>query len=72
MSPHNPLGYRPHAPKARILICSPETEPSIMCKFRDGKIIEEAKRKLKQLVADLSLDKQVRQDVLRKKPRSPS
>ena len=32
------------------------------------KILEEENRKLKQLVADLSLDKQMLQDVLRKKP----
>ena len=31
------------------------------------KILEEENRKLKQLVADLSLDKQMLQDVLRKK-----
>ncbi len=32
------------------------------------RVIEEENRKLKQLVADLSLDKQMLQDVLRKKP----
>ena len=32
------------------------------------KVLEEENRKLKQLVADLSLDKQMLQDVLRKKP----
>jgi len=32
------------------------------------RILEEENRKLKQLVADLSLDKQMLQDVLRKKP----
>jgi len=32
------------------------------------KILEEENRKLRQLVADLSLDKQMLQDVLRKKP----
>jgi putative transposase len=31
------------------------------------KILEEENRKLKQLVVDLSLDKQMLQDVLRKK-----
>jgi putative transposase len=31
-------------------------------------VLEEENRKLKQLVADLSLDKQMLQDVLRKKP----
>jgi putative transposase len=31
-------------------------------------ILEQKNRKLKQLVADLSLDKQMLQDVLRKKP----
>ena len=31
-------------------------------------ILEQENRKLKQLVADLSLDKQMLQDVLRKKP----
>ena len=32
------------------------------------KVLEEENRKLKQLVAELSLDKQMLQDVLRKKP----
>ena len=32
------------------------------------KVLEEENRKLRQLVADLSLDKQMLQDVLRKKP----
>ena len=32
------------------------------------KVLEEGNRKLKQLVADLSLDKQMLQDVLTKKP----
>ena len=32
------------------------------------RVLEEGNRKLKQLVADLSLDKQMLQDVLRKKP----
>ncbi len=32
------------------------------------RVLEEENRKLKQLVADLSLDKQMLQDVLRKKP----
>jgi putative transposase len=31
-------------------------------------VLEEENKKLKQLVADLSLDKQMLQDVLRKKP----
>ena len=35
--------------------------------LRRLKILEEENRKLKQLVADLSLDKQMLQDVLRKK-----
>ncbi len=35
-------------------------------------VLEEENRKLKQLVADLSLDKQMLQDVLRKKPRACS
>jgi putative transposase len=35
---------------------------------RKLRILEEENRKLKQLVADLSLDKQMLQDVLRKKP----
>ena len=32
------------------------------------RVLEEENRKLRQLVADLSLDKQMLQDVLRKKP----
>ena len=32
------------------------------------RVLEEENRKLKHLVADLSLDKQMLQDVLRKKP----
>jgi len=32
------------------------------------RVLEEENRKLKQLVADLSLDKQMLQDVLRKRP----
>ena len=32
------------------------------------RVLEEENRKLKELVADLSLDKQMLQDVLRKKP----
>ena len=32
------------------------------------RVLEDENRKLKQLVADLSLDKQMLQDVLRKKP----
>ena len=35
-------------------------------------VLEDENRKLKQLVADLSLDKQMLQDVLRKKPRACS
>jgi len=35
--------------------------------IRKVRILEEENRKLKQLVADLSLDKQMLQDVLRKK-----
>ena len=35
---------------------------------RRQRVLEEENRKLKQLVADLSLDKQMLQDVLRKKP----
>jgi putative transposase len=37
-----------------------------VAKVRRLKILEEENRKLKQLVADLSLDKQMLQDVLRK------
>ena len=36
--------------------------------MRRLRVLEEEHRKLKQLVADLSLDKQMLQDVLRKKP----
>jgi putative transposase len=39
-----------------------------IAEVRRLKILEEENRKLKQLVADLSLDKQMLQDVLRKKP----
>jgi len=39
-----------------------------VAEVRKLRIIEEENRKLKQLVADLSLDKQMLQDVLRKKP----
>jgi hypothetical protein len=39
---------------------------------RQFKILEEEKGKLKQLVADLSLDKQILQDVLRKKVKACS
>ena len=39
-----------------------------MAEVRRLKVLEEANRKLRQLVADLSLDKQMLQDVLRKKP----
>lgn len=38
-----------------------------IAEIRRLKILEEETRKLKQLVADLSLDKQMLQDVLRKK-----
>jgi putative transposase len=38
-----------------------------IAEVRKLKILEEENRKLKQLVADLSLDKQMLQDVLRKK-----
>jgi putative transposase len=38
-----------------------------VAEVRRLKILEEENRKLKQLVADLSLDKQMLQDVLRKK-----
>ena len=36
--------------------------------MRRLRVVEEENRKLRQLVADLSLDKQMLQDVLRKKP----
>jgi len=39
-----------------------------VAEVRRLKQLEEENRKLKQLVADLSLDKQMLQDVLRKKP----
>ena len=39
-----------------------------VAKVRRFKVLEEENRKLRQLVADLSLDKQTLQDVLRKKP----
>jgi len=39
-----------------------------VAEVRRLRIMEEENRKLKQLVADLSLDKQMLQDVLRKKP----
>ena len=39
-----------------------------VAEVRRLKIPEEENRKLRQLVADLSLDKQMLQDVLRKKP----
>ncbi len=38
-----------------------------IAKVKRLRILEEENRKLKQLVADLSLDKQMLQDVLRKK-----
>jgi len=38
-----------------------------IAEIRKLRILEEENRKLKQLVADLSLDKQMLQDVLRKK-----
>lgn len=38
-----------------------------VAEVRKLKVIEDENRKLKQLVADLSLDKQMLQDVLRKK-----
>ena len=39
-----------------------------VAEVRRLKVLEEENRKLKQLVADLSLDKQMLKDVLRKKP----
>ena len=39
-----------------------------IAEVRRLRVMEEENRKLKQLVADLSLDKQMLQDVLRKKP----
>ena len=38
-----------------------------VAEVRRLKLLEEENRKLKQLVADLSLDKQMLQDVIRKK-----
>ena len=38
-----------------------------IAELRKLRVLEEENRKLKQLVADLSLDKQMLQDVLRKK-----
>ena len=43
-----------------------------VAEVRKLRILEEENRKLKQLVADLSLDKQMLQDVLRKKPKACS
>ncbi len=43
-----------------------------VAEVRRLKILDEENRKLKQLVADLSLDKQMLQDVLRKKPEACS
>ena len=39
-----------------------------VAEVRRLRVLEEENRKLKQLVADLSLDKQMLQDVLRKEP----
>ena len=39
-----------------------------IAEVRRLRVLEDENRKLKQLVADLSLDKQMLQDVLRKKP----
>ena len=39
-----------------------------IAEVRRLRVLEEENKKLKQLVADLSLDKQMLQDVLRKKP----
>ena len=39
-----------------------------VAEVRRVRVLEEENRKLRQLVADLSLDKQMLQDVLRKKP----
>ena len=39
-----------------------------MAEVRKLRILEEENKKLKQLAADLSLDKQMLQDVLRKSP----
>ena len=41
-----------------------------VAEVRRLRVLEEENRKLKQLVADLSLDKQMLQDVLRKSPRA--
>ena len=43
-----------------------------VAEMRRLKVLEEENRKLKQLVADLSLDKQMLQDVLRKKAKACS
>ena len=43
-----------------------------VAEVRRLRILEEENRKLKQLVADLSLDKQMLQDVLRKTPEACS
>ena len=43
-----------------------------VAEVRRLRVLEEENRKLKQLVADLSLDKQMLQDVLRKSPRACS
>ena len=43
-----------------------------VAEVRKLRILEEENRKLKQLVADLSLDKQMLQDVLRKKSKACS
>ena len=43
-----------------------------VAEVRRLKVLEEENRKLKQLVADLSLDKQMLQDVLRKSPKACS
>ena len=39
-----------------------------VAEVRRLRVVEEENRKLRQLVADLSLDKQMLQDVLRRKP----
>jgi len=43
-----------------------------IAELRRLRVLEEENRKLKQLVADLSLDKQILQDVLRKKVKACS
>ena len=43
-----------------------------VAEVRRLRVLEEENRKLKQLVADLSLDKQMLQDVLRKSPEACS